>query len=185
MLHWYAIEGSADVLQKLVDLGFPIDGVHAEDVPIISAARIQSWDNVRVLRRAGARIRGVTPCGYTYRGSISRAGDSVPADLRGDAYTLDDLLDPVGPEDQAVLTLTLSHPRITPAAFRKWVAERPDLDLGYEVDLVEMRFETSPEPGQLTVSLPSMAMRHLLHHIAKTTGARIEWDFCVPDWPAA
>ncbi len=177
MLHWYAIEGSADVLQQLVDLGFPIDAVHPEDVPILSAARVGNWDNVRVLRRAGARIHGVTPCGYTYRGAISRAGDSAPADLRGDAYTLDDLLDPAGPEDQPVLTLTLSHPRITPKAFEAWVAERPDLDLGYEVDLVAMWFETEPEPGQLSVSLPSMAMRHLLHHIATTTGAHIEWEF--------
>lgn len=185
MLHWYALEGTPEVLQKLIGLGFPVDATsHPDDVPIINAALIGNWDNVRVLRRAGARIRGVTPCGFTYRGLVTTAGDSVPADLRGDAYTLDDLLDPDGPEDQPILTLTLSHPRITPAALTQWVAERSDLALGHELLMLQTSMEVDWEPGTLTATLPSMATRRLLHHIATATDARVGWDFVGPPGPA-
>ena len=184
MLHWYALEGTPEVLQKLIDLGFPVDATsHPEDVPIVSAALAGNWDNVRVLRRAGARIRGVTPCGYTYRGLVTRAGDSAPADLRGDAYTLDDLLDPHGPEDQPILTLTLSHPCITPTALQQWAAERSDLVLGNEWLMMQW-MEVNWEPGTLTATLPSMATRQILHHIAMATDAKVDWDFVGPPGPA-
>lgn len=180
MLHWYAVEGSPEVLQKLVDLGFPVDATgHPDDVPIINAARIRRWDNVRVLRRAGARTRGVTPCGYTYRGLVTKAGDEVPPDLRGDAYSLDDLLDFDGPEDQPVLSLQLSHPQLTPARFAQWLAERPDLAVSRE----EVDVNCSWDDRGLDVLSPSAAMRRLLHHGARSLGATVVWDFCVPARP--
>lgn len=184
MLHWYALEGTPEVLQKLIDLGFPVDATsHPEDVPIVSAALIGNWDNVRVLRRAGARIHGVTPCGYSYRGLVTSAGDSAPADLRGDAYTLDDLLDPNGPEDQSILTVTLSHPCITSTALQQWAKELSDLVLDDEWLLMQW-MEVDWEPGTLTATLPSMATRRILHHIATATGAKVDWDFVGPPGPA-
>lgn len=177
MLDWYTLEGSAEVLQKLVDLGFPVDRTgHPDDVPIVRAALIGRWDNVRVLRRAGARIRGVTPCGYTYRGLVGEAGDAVPPDLRGDAYSLDDLLDFDGPEDQPVLSVTLSHPQLTPARFAQWLAERPDL----AVPRIEVECDCCWGDRGLEVMSPSVAMRRLLHHGARSLGATVAWDFCVP-----
>lgn len=184
MLHWYAIEGSPEVLQRLVELGFPVDATDdPEDVPILSAARIGRWDNVRVLRRAGARTRGVTPCGFTYRGEVTAAGDAVPPDLRGDAYTLDDLLDFDGPEDQPVVSVALSHPRLTPELLAQWLAERPDLALS--PGDVEAHCFWLGELGQLHVASPSAAWRQLLHHGAKALGVEVAWSFDVPEAPSS
>jgi hypothetical protein len=183
MLHWYALEGSAEVLQQLVELGFDVDTADdSGDVPIISAALIGRWDNVRVLRRAGARIRGVTPCGYTYRGLIARAGDQAPEDLRGDAYSLTDLLDFDGPEDQPVLSITLHHPRLTKSNFRKFCAERPELVVSHEQRMIEDCLESHPA-GELVALFPSSLTRRLLHHVALATGATVEWGFAVPELP--
>jgi hypothetical protein len=179
MLDWYALEGSPDVLQKLIDLGFAVDRTgHPDHVPILRAALIGRWDNVRVLRRAGACTRGVTPCGFTYRGLVTEAGDAVPPDLRGDAYSLDDLLDFDGPEDQPVISVRLSHPQLTPAVFAQWMAERPDLRLTHHD--VEAHCFWMRGPGELDVAVPSSAMRQLLHHGAQAIGAKIEWRFKVP-----
>jgi hypothetical protein len=187
MLHWYAIEGSAEVLQQLVDLGFDVNAADCcGDVPIVSAASIDRWDNVRVLRRAGARVRGVTPCGYTYRLLVTRAGDAAPEDLRGDAYTLADLLDFDGPEDQPVCWIQLQHTQLTKSSFQMFCAERPEFAVKHECMMIEDAMDLHPEAGTLQATSPSALTRQLLHHIAATTGAAIDWDFEVPpmpDWP--
>jgi hypothetical protein len=183
MLRWYALEGSPRVLQQLIDLGFDIDPV--DDLgatPILSAAMIGRWDNVRVLRSAGARTRGVTPCGFTYRNLVARAGDDAPADLRGDAYAVDDLLAAEGPEDQPIREITLRHPRLTREAFVQFCAERPELVVEHERMMIEWHAERSRQPGTLMAGMPSLPTRRLLHHIAVATGARVEWEFCEPDF---
>jgi len=57
MLHWYAIEGSPEVLHELIKLGFEVD-VQNEfgKTPIMESALIGRWDNARVLREHGADL---------------------------------------------------------------------------------------------------------------------------------
>ena len=57
MLHWYAIEGDPDVLQKLVELGFEVN-VQNEfgKTPIMESALAGRWDNARVLLDYGADL---------------------------------------------------------------------------------------------------------------------------------
>lgn len=185
MLHWYAIEGSADVLQKLVDLGFDVDTPDESSTrPILHAAQIGRWDNVRVLRRAGAITRGVTPCGTTYRGMVGRAGDAVPADLRRDAYQLAELLLPDGPEDTAVMELRIARADagdggvpLTRANWERYLAAHP------EVDPLRFVFDdgsAAARPPSVVVVFPDPEQRRQAHAIAVHFGAGVEWEFDVP-----
>lgn len=182
MLAWYALEGTPEVLQRLLDLGFPVDSCRdPEDRPIVRAARIGLWDNVRVFRRAGAATRGVTPCGYTYRGLVTEAGDAVPEDLRGDAYSLDDLLDFAGPEDQPVFSVALDHPQRTADAFAGFRAERPDLARELVRLHIEWKWDEASGVGTLEAYEPNPDSRRVLYEVAKVIDARVRWEFCLPD----
>lgn len=57
MLHWYAIEGDPQVLQRLVELGFDVN-VQNEfgKTPIMECGLIGRWDNARVLLDNGADL---------------------------------------------------------------------------------------------------------------------------------
>ncbi|MFO1031306.1 MAG: hypothetical protein U1F60_09515 [Planctomycetota bacterium] len=182
MLAWYALEGSPEVLQRMLDLGFPVDACRCpDDRPIVRAARIGRWDNVRVFRRAGASTRGVTPCGFTYRGLVTEAGDEVPMDLRGDAYSLDDLLDFDGPEDTPVFSVALEQPQLTADAFARFRAERPDLARELERLGVEWEWDEFSGVGLLReTSETTPDSRRVLHQVAKAIGARVRWEFHPP-----
>jgi ankyrin repeat protein len=55
MLHWYAVEGSPEVLRQLVELGFEVNVRNAfGDTPLMESALIGRWDNARVLFDHGA-----------------------------------------------------------------------------------------------------------------------------------
>ncbi|CAK8713753.1 hypothetical protein KKHLCK_02805 [Candidatus Electrothrix laxa] len=58
MLHWYAIEGAPDILQKLINLGFDVN-VQNEfgNTPIMECSQIERWDNAKVLMENGADLR--------------------------------------------------------------------------------------------------------------------------------
>ena len=57
MLHWYAIEGAPDVLQRLIELGFD---VNTQDdfghTPLMDCSLIKRWDNALVLLKSGADL---------------------------------------------------------------------------------------------------------------------------------
>jgi ankyrin repeat protein len=57
MLHWYAIEGSSEVLLELIKLGFDVN-VQNEfgKTPIMESALIGRWDNAHVLLGHGADL---------------------------------------------------------------------------------------------------------------------------------
>lgn len=55
MLHWYAIEGASEVLEKIIELGFEVNTTNEfGQTPLFEAALIGRWDNVEVLLRHGA-----------------------------------------------------------------------------------------------------------------------------------
>ena len=55
MLHWYAIEGAPDVLQKLIDLGFSVNVKNNfGKTPLMECSQIERWDNAKVLLDNGA-----------------------------------------------------------------------------------------------------------------------------------
>lgn len=192
MLHWYAIEGSPEVLQRLVALGFDLDATDdSGDYPLFSAAFIARWDNVRVLRAAGARRSGVTQAGYSYRSVITSKWPQVPDDLRGDAYDLEDLLVPDGPEDREVMSLHLTRaglPRgapgapLTAATWRAW-AERQRLDLD-DAPFCEAEPDLELD-ARVEFWSPDRAARRLVHAAAQHFGARVVWEFCASDEPEA
>ncbi len=57
ILHWYAIEGEPNVLQRLIDLGFSVN-VQNEfgRTPIMECSIIGRWDNARLLIDGGADL---------------------------------------------------------------------------------------------------------------------------------
>ena len=57
MLHWYAIEGAPEVLQKLIDLGFDVNTQNDfGNTPIMECSSIARWDNAFVLLENGADL---------------------------------------------------------------------------------------------------------------------------------
>ena len=57
MLHWYAIEGDPDVLEKIIGLGFEVNTTNKfGQTPLFESAIIERWDNVEILLRHGADV---------------------------------------------------------------------------------------------------------------------------------
>lgn len=57
MLHWYAIEGDPDVLEKIIGLGFEVNTTNEfGQTPLFESAIIGRWDNVEVLLKHGADV---------------------------------------------------------------------------------------------------------------------------------
>lgn len=57
MLHWYAIEGDPDMLEKIIGLGFEVNTTNEfGQTPLFESAIIGRWDNVEVLLRHGADV---------------------------------------------------------------------------------------------------------------------------------
>ena len=55
MLHWYAIEGDPEVLERIIALGFDVDTTNNfKRTPLFESAQTNRWDNVEVLLRNGA-----------------------------------------------------------------------------------------------------------------------------------
>ncbi len=63
-----------------------------------------------------------------------------------------------------------------PALVAQWLAERPDL----AVPRLEVECDCCWGDRGLEVMSPSVAMRRLLHHGARSLGATVAFDFCVP-----
>ncbi len=56
MLHWYAIEGSPEILRKIIALGFDVNTVNKFGAtPLCECARIGRWEIVEMLLAHGAR----------------------------------------------------------------------------------------------------------------------------------
>lgn len=56
MLHWYAIEGDADVVEKIIGLGFDVNTVNRfHRTPLFECATIGRWEIVALLLAHGAR----------------------------------------------------------------------------------------------------------------------------------
>jgi ankyrin repeat protein len=56
MLHWYAIEGDVDVVEKIIALGFDVDTTNSFGrTPLFECVTIDRWDIVEILLAHGAR----------------------------------------------------------------------------------------------------------------------------------
>ena len=67
MLHWYAIEGTSDVLQKLIDLGFKVNAQNNfGNTPIMECSQLKLWDNARVLWKNEADLTITNDEGQDY-----------------------------------------------------------------------------------------------------------------------
>lgn len=56
MLHWYAIEGSVPVVEKMIALGFDVDTTnHYGSTPLCECAQLGKWEMVELLLARGAR----------------------------------------------------------------------------------------------------------------------------------
>ncbi|MGE0708990.1 MAG: ankyrin repeat domain-containing protein [Planctomycetota bacterium] len=198
ILHWYAVEGEPAVVQRMIDLGFDVDALDASgSTPLYLAASLESWEMVRTLRRAGARVSGVNTLGLSYRSKLCEAGPQVPADLRGDLYDLEDLLLPGGPEQQRVAELFLTRAGVpatapgqalTRESWTRFARLALACDLkdplgvgGHECcELVEDRDCWGPPPGVL-VSYPAELGLRAAYRIAQHFGTRVLWTFeCGP-----
>ncbi|MEO0480312.1 MAG: ankyrin repeat domain-containing protein [Planctomycetota bacterium] len=203
MLHWYAIEGEPRIVSKLVELGFDVDSTDSGGAsPIQSAAQIERWDMVRALRAAGARRDGVDSCGISYRSVLSEFGDDLPEDLRADAYSLEDLLQPGGPENVPVLSLTLTRSRLPKDApgrpierveWRAFADAAPDLQVEPDEDPLACSIVSGESSCSGSISFQGGEDSDLGPHlwvfptddfglrvarrIAEHFGARVEWDF--------
>lgn len=199
MLHWYAIEGAPFVVQRLIDLGFDVDAEDASgSPPIQSAAMIQRWDMVRVLRDAGARRAGVDTCGNSYRSELTKFGDAVPVDLRKDAYQLDDLLRPGGPESSRVtrLDITQEGGSIVPGiplqrdAWMDFGAQDPELEDASDGDflvkgvdgtfggLLSFDYQSGlTESAQVVVIPQGDSCLRAAYRVARYFDARVIWSF--------
>jgi ankyrin repeat protein len=83
MLHWYALEGQPHVLEALIKLGFEVNVTNEfGDTPLMDAAYIQRWDNVRVLLQYGADKTPQNHLEETYFDIIDCCGSAVSEDLR-------------------------------------------------------------------------------------------------------
>jgi ankyrin repeat protein len=80
MLHWYAIEGEPDVLQRLTDLGFSVNVQNKfGNTPIMECSLIERWDNARVLLDSGADLTTQNDEGQDYFAYLQEHGVAVPA----------------------------------------------------------------------------------------------------------
>ncbi len=56
MLHWYAIEGSVTVLEKLIGLGFDVNTTNEFGrTPLFECVTIDRWEIVELLLKHGAK----------------------------------------------------------------------------------------------------------------------------------
>jgi ankyrin repeat protein len=79
MLHWYAIEGTPDVLQKLIDLGFKVNVQNNfGNTPIMECSQINRWDNARVLFHNGANLTITNDEGQDFFSYLREYGVSIP-----------------------------------------------------------------------------------------------------------
>ncbi|WP_353671696.1 ankyrin repeat domain-containing protein [Synechocystis sp. LKSZ1] len=79
MLHWYAIEGESFVLERIVSLGFDVNTQNIfGNTPIMEAALIGRWDNVKVLQNHGARLDICNQEGQDYWAYLEEFGIVVP-----------------------------------------------------------------------------------------------------------
>ena len=84
MLHWYAIEGSPDVLQQLINLGFEVNARNNfGNTPIMECAQINRWDNVRVLFLNGADLTIANEDGLDFNEYLQEYGISIPEWIKG------------------------------------------------------------------------------------------------------
>ena len=50
MLHWYCIEGSPAIIQKIIDLGFDVNTQNKfKETPILDCIKIDRWEIVKLL----------------------------------------------------------------------------------------------------------------------------------------
>ncbi len=208
MLHWYAIEGEPRVVQRLIDLGFDLDEVDSGGTsPIMSAAKLERWNMVQVLRAAGANLKGVDTIGESYRSIVSAADQNLPADLQGDKYKLEDLLSEEGPETQQATFLYLTRsglPESSPGrdlnreSWAEYACSHSSIDDDWLEDQVTFRDRDQPDchglcdfcelgdtwgptPG-LNISTPTVRGRRVVYEIAQHFGARVLWTFeCAPE----
>ena len=83
MLHWYAIEGAPDVLQKLIDLGFEVNVQNSfGNTPIMECAQINRWDNARVLFHNGADLTITNDDGLDFFSYLREYGVTIPEWIR-------------------------------------------------------------------------------------------------------
>lgn len=79
MLHWYAIEGSASVLEKLITLGFDINTQNEfGQTPIMEASEVGKWDNVKVLLKHNAKLEVKDKYGNDYFAHLKERDIKVP-----------------------------------------------------------------------------------------------------------
>lgn len=79
MLHWYAIEGAPDVLQRLINLGFAVN-VQRDfgHTPVMDCSLIGRWDNARVLLKNGADLSILDDEGLDYFQVMDEFGVEIP-----------------------------------------------------------------------------------------------------------
>ena len=86
MLHWYAIEGSPEVLATLIELGFEIDVQNCfGSTPLMECSMIERWDNAKILLENGADIQIRNKEGLSYLEYLSEFEVVVPEWIH--AYT--------------------------------------------------------------------------------------------------
>jgi ankyrin repeat protein len=84
MLHWYAIEGSPDVLQKLINLGLEVNVQNSfGNTPIMECAQISRWDNARVLFSNGADLKITNEDGLDFFSYLSEYDIDIPDWIKG------------------------------------------------------------------------------------------------------
>jgi ankyrin repeat protein len=84
MLHWYAIEGSDKVLEKLIHLGFDVNTQNKfGNTPIMEASLIGKWDNVKVLLKYGANLKITNNNGDDYFRYMTEFGKEIPKWILG------------------------------------------------------------------------------------------------------
>ncbi|MCR9244913.1 MAG: ankyrin repeat domain-containing protein [bacterium] len=195
IVHWYAIEGTPEVLRGLIQLGFDVNTRDESGMsPIMSAAFIDRWDNVRVLRASGARMAGADSCGNTYRALLTNAGPAAPADLRSDAYDVEDLLLPNGPEEVEIYSVSLTRTGVAvnapgapfnEASFRTFYAGMLDEfeleDLEEDDPLLNSMFEIDDEIGpHIALNIVDLRERRRAYAMAQHFGLRVLWYFSCP-----
>jgi ankyrin repeat protein len=201
MLHWQAIEGSPQIVEWLLGLGFDINqGDRGNKTPIYSAASRGSWETVRLLLAQGADLDLVNHIGETGRHPFMKAG--VPEDLRLFGYQLTDLLDGEHPRWKQLASLLVLRPRevggelctIPLAEWAALVRADPDLSVwgeeagpGDEDDYEFVDWTGHPGAQSIQFSIvPSMglyvgtvdpAVGAKVESIAQSLSAVVHWRF--------
>jgi len=82
MLHWYCLEGTPNVIHKLIDFGFSVN-VQNEfgNTPIMEAACIERWDVVRLLLKYGASTKLSNKDGHDFIGYLREHETHIPYDI--------------------------------------------------------------------------------------------------------